>query len=115
MVKLVNLTPHAITLRNDRGEDTVIAPSGVIARVSNAPSLKFEEIEGIPVPVYNADEMGEIESLPAPEIGVLYIVSGMVGAACMRDDVLVPGTGPADGAIRNDRGHIVAVTRLKRV
>jgi hypothetical protein len=33
----------------------------------------------------------------------------------VRPDVLVPGTGPGDGAVRNDKGHIVAVTRLKRV
>ena len=42
----------------------------------------------------------------------------MVGAALkekglVRPDVLVPGTGPADGAIRNEKNHIIAVTRLK--
>ena len=116
MVKLINLTPHSIVLRNNDGEDTVIEPSGTIARVSNAPSLKFEQIEGISVPVFAPDEMGEVENLPEPEDETFYLVSGMVGAACMgRDDVLVPGTGPQDGAIRNEKGHIVAVTRLKRV
>jgi len=27
--------------------------------------------------------------------------------------ILMPGTGPADGAVRNEKGHVIAVTRLK--
>ena len=44
-------------------------------------------------------------------------MSALVGSALggARPDVLCPGTGPADGAVRNDKGHIVAVTRLVRV
>jgi hypothetical protein len=30
-----------------------------------------------------------------------------------RTDVFAPATGPKDGAIRNDKGHVVAVTALK--
>jgi hypothetical protein len=32
-MRLVNLTPHALTLRLPTGEDHVLAPSGQIARV----------------------------------------------------------------------------------
>jgi len=31
-----------------------------------------------------------------------------------RDDVVGPGTGPKDGAIRNEDGNVIAVTRLVR-
>ena len=43
------------------------------------------------------------------------MVSGFVLAhpsVAGRSDVVGPGTGPADGAIRNEKGQIVAVTRL---
>lgn len=41
------------------------------------------------------------------------IVSGLVLAACAgRTDVFGPGTGPKDGALRDSKNQIVAVTRL---
>ncbi len=45
----------------------------------------------------------------------VYLVSGMVLAHVSvrgRVDVYAPGTGPNDGAIRNDKGQVEAVTRL---
>jgi hypothetical protein len=46
---------------------------------------------------------------------VLYVVGTMVAArAGDRGDVVSPGTGPADGAVRDADGRIVAVTRLVR-
>jgi len=54
-----------------------------------------------------------VSGLPAYTRGVMLLVSGMVRDALEdRGDVWSPGTGPEDGAIRNDKGHIVAVTRL---
>jgi hypothetical protein len=67
------------------------------------------------------DLVQEVEGLPPflpPEEGIFFIVSALVGAHMSvrgRGDVLVPGTGPRDGAIRDNKGHIVAVTRLKAV
>lgn len=108
----INLTPHALTLRSATG-DTVLPPSGTVARVSASPGA-LEDVPGIPVPVARPDAFGSVEGLPEPEEGVFFIVSAMVGAHVHnRPDVLTPGTGPRDGAIRNDKGHIVAVTRLK--
>jgi hypothetical protein len=113
---LVNLTPHALTLRNPTGEDTVVQPSGTVARVSVAPGQP-ETVPGLPVPVVSADRVNGVEGLPDPQEGVLLVVSGFVGAAVKgtRPDVLVPGTGPKDGVVRNEKGHVVAVTCLKRV
>lgn len=114
-MQLVNLTPHAIVLRDGNGTDHTIAPSGVVARVATIAG-KPEAVDGVPVPVAPAVRFGAVEGLPAPASGVAYIVSGIVGAACAgRSDVLVPGTGPADGAVRDDAGRIIAVTRLNRV
>ena len=111
---ITNLTPHAITLRAPDGVETTL-PSEGVARVSARPGELTEC--GLPVPVAGPDEVGEVTGLPVPVEGVFFLVSGMVGGALRgtRADVLVPGTGPADGAIRNKKNHIIAVTRLKRV
>jgi len=108
-----NLTPHPLTLRSASGEDTILAPSGTVARVAATPGA-VNDVEGLPIPVAAPDEFGAVEGLPEPTQGTFYIVSAMVGAHLKgRPDVLMPGTGPADNAVRNEKGHIVAVTRLK--
>lgn len=119
--RIVNLTPHAIVLRTGDGPETdvTIPPSGTVARVTQGASRQSTAYEGCPVPVYYPGGFSAIEGLPDPEPGVLLIVSGMVAAQVAlreryRTDVVAPGTGPNDGAIRNDKGHIVAVTRLVR-
>ena len=113
-MNLVNLTPHALTLRAD-GTDHVLPPSGTVARVSSIPGA-LENVSGVPVPVASATIFGDIEGLPAPVDGTLFIVSAMVLSALRgsRPDVVGPGTGPADNAVRDDKGRIVAVTRLVR-
>lgn len=112
---LKNLTPHPIVIRRADGSDLTIAPCGVVPRVVSA-SIDAAPILGdIPVSI---DLPGTVADLPDAVDGVALIVSGMVLAALAgsgRRDVFAPGTGPADGAIRNDKGHIVAVTRLKAV
>lgn len=110
-----NLTPHPIVLRDSNGVDHTF-PSEGIARVASTPG-PLSDI-GLPVPVAEPDGFGETTGLPDPEPGVFIIVSAMVGSALKgqgREDVLVPGTGPADGPIRNEKGWVVAVTRLKRI
>ncbi len=116
-MKLINCTPHALTLRADEATETVIEPCGIVPRVSVMQGALDPSVCGAPCAVYSADGAGAVIGMPDPAVGVAYIVSGFVGAALkgQRDDVLVPGTGPLDGAVRNSAGHIVAVTRLKRV
>lgn len=115
MNKIINCTPHALSLRS--GEETyTIAPSGTVARVGSTPGA-METVSGIPVPVAGRTTYGEVTGLPDPAEYTYYIVSGVVGAALngSRPDVLCPGTGPNDGAVRDEAGRIVAVTRLVRV
>ena len=105
MKKLVNLTPHAVTLN----DGTVFPPSGVIARVSNSYTEFDEDHIGQVV-------FGEIMNLPDPEEGTLYIVSGLMAAAAAkkgRTDLVSPATGhPA--TVRDDQGRIVSVPGLVR-
>lgn len=119
-MRLKNLTPHPIVLvgREITGPaewtetETTVPPSGTVARVGSIPGEVAERVAH-GVPVMTAPTWGEVEGLPAPEPGVLLIVSGLVAGRCVgRADVVSPGTGPADEPIRNSDGQIFAVTRL---
>lgn len=114
---IVNLTPHPVTLRAADGADHTF-PSAGVARVASTPGT-LATVDGLPVPVATPTTFGDVSGLPTPVAGTFFVVSALVGAALRasgstRQDVLCPGTGPNDGAIRNDAGHIVAVTRLVR-
>lgn len=100
-----NLTPHAITLRTESG-DITIPPSGTIARVSTK-ETEVGTIAGLKVV---SRQFGEVTGLP--DDGTPCIVSSMVLSALPAGTpgVYAPDTGPT--AIRNDAGHVVAVTRL---
>ena len=98
MVRFVNATPHAIQLNDGR----VLEPSGIIPRVSQTIS-EFDE-NGIAT-----QSFGEVEGLPEPETGVVYIVSSLVLSACKdRTDLVAPATNHKDTK-RNEKGHIVSV------
>lgn len=107
----VNLTPHTIRIRPETGEEIVLEPDPRgPARVSSAAGCFHYHEDG--VAIFGPDIYGSVTGLPGPIDGTYYIVSAPVGAAVRRLDVLVLGTGPSDGAIR-ENGQIVAVTRLK--
>ncbi len=101
----VNLTPVAIRLNNG----TEYAPSGEVARVSASFSTFDENL-------VCRQEFGEINGLPEPTPGTIYIVSGMVLAALVgqnRSDVVAPATGHPD-CIRNEQKQIVSVPGFVR-
>ena len=111
MMNFVNLTPHAIVVRLENGSDLTFPPSGKIARVDELPTEAVGEVGG--VKILSRTVFGKVIDLPEPTEGVGYIVSGLVAGVVYRNDVFAPATGPKDGALRNDKGHIVAVVALK--
>lgn len=102
---IVNLTPHAITIMAE--ETLVIPPTTPSARVRQT----YEEaspVNGIPVV---RSVMGEVENLPEPVDGTIYVVSAIVAQQCRhRPDVYAPDTGA--GAVRDEKGMIVGVKGL---
>ena len=111
-MKFLNLTPHALTIE---GLGTIPA-SGQMARVA---TVRFQLGDRAGVRIV-AQNLGQIDGLPAPVDGVSYIVSGMVldalkrlagpaGSSRAGADVFAPDTGP--DAIR-ENGQIVAVRGL---
>lgn len=109
---LLNLTPHDIVVRIGR-VDLVYPASGRVARVSTS-TEPVGSVEGIPT---TRDGLGLVTGLERDQAGhiVPCLVSGMVLAALPAGTLgaYAPATGPNDGAVRNDKGHIVAVVALK--
>ena len=109
-MKIINLTPHIVVLRAADGTEVSIAPTAPPARVATKSVATGETVGGLPVfrTIY-----GEIENLPASDGETKYIVSVLVLGRCRgRDYVFAPGTGPQDGAVRDEQGRVAAVTRL---
>lgn len=100
-MRFVNLTPHTINVQGLKP----LEPCGQVARVETARAV--ETFVG-GVRLVRTLKLGVI-GLPAPSEGTVFVVSGMVLDALQgsRPDVVAPDTG-AD-AIRNEKGHIVAV------
>ena len=103
---MLNLTPHAIVIRNENGVDTIYPPSGTVARVEMEERV-IQLVDGIPVISRHATG---VSGLPTEG---QFIVSSMVLDAL--DDVyhmaaFAPDTGST--SIRNEKGNVVAVTRL---
>ena len=107
--KIINLTPHDITIVRDDGNIT-IPKSGMVARVAEIVTAA-PDINGIPCV---ATRMGEIQNLPAPEAGTVYIVSPLVAGATDRTDVVCPDTG-SDSVVRDGNGNIRGVKRLRKI
>lgn len=112
--RLENLTPHPLVLLCVTGTQRV-PQSGNIARVRHE-QVPLDSVDGIPV---YTTAYKDIEGLPEPKEGVTYIVSSLIQHALKqhgidRPDVLSPGTGPNDSAVK-ENNRIVAVTRLVKI
>jgi len=107
MLTIINLTPHIVKLNSGKE----FPPSGMVTRVSAQFSrLTPQELLNEGIYIYSV-EYGEIEGLPEPEEGKLFIVSAMVleaGRKIGRNDLVAPATGHPE-AIRNEQGQIVSV------
>lgn len=114
--QFVNLTPHAINIRVGLRE-ICVPPSGKVARVAQAPTAPATPVfvEELEIPVVASPKFEGVVDLPDPAPNTMFLVSGLVlGHVVGRNDVFAPATGPQDEAVRNEKGHIVAVTRLVR-
>ena len=110
-MNVVNLPPHAVTLRSDAG-DVVFPPSGEVARVVTRPGGDAVTVPGLG-PVLPSEVTEGVSGLPDPEAGKVFLVSGFVLANVRgRADVVAPATGPKHGVVRDDKGRIQAVTKF---
>lgn len=114
--QFVNLTPHNVEFQ--LGDERLkFAASGREARVDSAPQASSTIVVGNQIfPTKSAPVLTDVyiaakaengestkEPFPAQQDQVIYIVSIMVlqhSSMTGRTDVVAPGTGPKDGAIR---------------
>lgn len=105
-MRFVNLTPHAIVVRIGESETfETFEPSGSVARVASK-SGYAGHIDGIAI---ERTEFGAVEGIPAPQEGVMYLVSGMVLDRAGREDLVAPGT-----QVRDSTGRVTHCTSLRR-
>lgn len=105
-ITVMNLTPHTVNIVTESGIIDYPA-SGRIARVS-ARTQVIGKLGNIPI---TRTVYGEVEGLPEPEEGVIYIVSSLVAQRVPeRTDVFVPSE-----SVRDDQGRIIGCKSLGRI
>lgn len=104
--RVVNCTPHPVTIVSDGAVVRSIPPSGEVARLS-VNTEPAGVVRGIPV---TRTVFGEPVGLPEPKLGTCYIVSQLVkNALPERDDLVVPAE-----VVRDAAGNIVGCRSLGR-
>lgn len=111
-MRIVNLTPHPITLIRG-GRSVTILPSGQVARCVEMTVpvgvVAVDGLDGDDVPLV-ARQYGPLEGLPAPQAGTVYVVSALAAQAAWatgRTDVVAP----AD-LVRDHEGRVIGATAL---
>ena len=109
MKKLINLTPHAVTIVNG-GESITIDPSGIVARCKQTDEQTgYIETEYGDIPI-SETKFGEVIDLPDPKQDTCYIVSRLIMQACYeRADLLVPNE-----IVRDSAGIIIGCKSLAK-
>ena len=112
-----NYTPHPVNVFDSKNVKILSIPveldnngQKIQVRVSEITEPR-EPIEGIPI-VKKC--YGDVVGLPAPQAGVILIVSIVVLAALQgkRSDVVCPDTG-VDSVVRDEQGNILGVRRFQ--
>ncbi len=111
MTKIINLTPHTVTIISEDGTIKAQFPSEGIARASQT-AEHVGELDGIELV---SMKFGATEDLPAPVEGVYYIVSVITANAAKAEgrttDDLVITADP----VRDDSGRIIGCKRFALV
>lgn len=109
---IMNLTPHAINFVTSEGESLMtVTPSGQLARVTARTITTGEVTVGdVTLPV-TGTTYGEVEGLPEPEEGTIYIVSSLVASRVPdRTDVFIPNE-----SVRDSAGRIIGCKSLGHI
>jgi hypothetical protein len=109
---IINLTPHAVTLMPEGpgGPQVVLEPSGTVARCAvERESVSSVRVNGVDIPI-NRTRFGQVEGLPEPRPGVLYLASALAAQAATasgRTDVVM-----VDDPVRDDQGRVIGARAL---
>ena len=111
-MKIVNLTPHKINILDGENRSVMaVHASGQVARCSTK-RVQVGDLDGIQI---NKTSFGELEGLPSPETGKVYIVSMLAATAAKqqypeREDIFI-----TDDAVRDENGRIIGCRALAQL
>jgi len=109
--KMVNMTPHEVTVYDNDGVLRIYPPSGDLARLGLIPERIGNLDKSIALVRSVVDTNRTV--LPPKREGIIYIVSSMIGMHCTdRDDFVCPDTGP-QSAVRDDSNRIIGIRRFQ--
>jgi len=106
---IVNLTPHPLNLHID-SKIVTVPPSGELARVKQSTEkVGVVNTQHGPVAKYKST-YGDVEGLPEPSPGVIYVVSGLVKSALggSRPDVFSPS-----GLVRDEDNKVIGAKGIE--
>jgi hypothetical protein len=110
-VRLINLTPHEVTIVDSKNKRHDIVSHGV-ARIF---IMEHEDEPLGDIPVISVPSVGNLIGLPSPISGIAYIVSREVlnhPEVAGRKDVFSPATRPRHNPFHDENGRVCGVTRL---
>ena len=109
MIKIVNLTPHDVTVVPADGADAVTFPaSGQFARVrEHLGDEVWVASQAGSVPLRQLTYGEQVDDLPDASPGVLYLVSRLTALSVRRHDLVFP-----QGELRDDNGQIIGCRGL---
>ncbi len=109
MIDVINLTPHDVTVMPPSNAEVVNFPaSGHFARVRESIGEEVWLDAGIGrVPLQKLTYGEQVDDLPDPSPGVLYLVSRLTALSVRRDDLIFP-----QGELRDDNGQIIGCRGL---
>jgi len=108
-MKILNLTPHPVTIINPSGSVTITPEGGPLPRLVEETTLMEWSLdrECVVIPITHV-RVGSVENLPDVDPDTMLIVSQMVCRACPdRPDLLFPYP-----VVRDDMGRIVGCEGL---
>jgi len=105
-MKLLNLTPHSLSIEARDGRIITIPPSGQIARLAVTREPRADLQIGNDVFAISRPTFGAITGLPDAQAGVVLVVSALVAEQAKRADVFSVGELLRDksGAVIGARG-----------
>jgi hypothetical protein len=115
-MKIVNLTPHSLTLHGEGGSLTIPASGAVVRLAVTREALPALMVGDIELPVHRPrmgaitthyPSGGVVDGLPLAEEGVVFVVSALVADAAKRADVMSPGE-----LVRDAKGVIIGARGL---
>lgn len=109
-MKIINLTPHSVTVMPLEGDPVTFEAAGQVARVGEVVTgSRTIDTENGPIEVHDVYYTDVLLGLPDPQPGVTYLVSRVAAAASDRADLLFPYA-----ELRDDEGQIIGCRALGR-